>query len=167
MSRSRTSARSILSCAGLVALGAVPHLAHAQVPDPSASGTEPSPRDEIVVTASPNQRSIDELAVPVDVLSRDALLDEAGATLGDTLSSRTGVTTTSFAAGASRPVIRGQDQLRVRVLENGIGTGDASAISADHGVSLNPLVTQRLEVVRGPAALRYGGGAIGGSPVRC
>ncbi len=118
--------------------------------------------EEIVITTSPLGKTADELAAPVDVLRRDDLLDVAGATLGDTLRAQVGVTTSSFAVGASRPVIRGQDQLRVRVLENGISTGDVSAVSADNGVTINPLVTQRREIVRGPATLRYGGGAIAG-----
>ena len=118
--------------------------------------------EEIVVTASPLERSADELAAPVRVLTRDELVDQAGSTLGESLRSEPGVTASSFTAGASRPVIRGQDQLRVRVLENGVGTGDLSAISPDHGVAINPLATQRVEVVRGPATLRYGGGAIAG-----
>lgn len=126
---------------------------------PLAAADEP---EEIVITTSPLGKTADELASPVDVVRRDDLLDEAGATLGDTLRSQAGVTTSSFAVGASRPVIRGQDQLRVRVLENGISTGDVSSVSADHGVAINPLVTQRLEILRGPATLRYGGGAIAG-----
>jgi iron complex outermembrane recepter protein len=142
--------RVLLCCAWVSSLCAWPLAAAADEPE------------EIVITTSPLGKTADELASPVDVLRRDELLDEAGATLGDTLRSQAGVTTSSFAVGASRPVIRGQDQLRVRVLENGISTGDVSSVSADHGVTLNPLVTQRLEIIRGPATLRYGGGAIAG-----
>jgi iron complex outermembrane receptor protein len=140
----------LCSCAWASSLCAWPLVAGADEPE------------EIVITTSPLGKTADELAAPVDVLRRDDLLDAAGATLGDTLASQPGVTTSSFAVGASRPVIRGQVQVRVRVLENGLSTGDVSSVSPDHGVTLNPLVTQRLEIVRGPATLRYGGGAIAG-----
>jgi iron complex outermembrane receptor protein len=69
---------------------------------------------------------------------------------------------TSFASGASRPVIRGFDANRVRVLENGIGSFDVSDVGPDHGVPIDPLSTQRIELVRGAATLRYGSQAIGG-----
>jgi iron complex outermembrane receptor protein len=137
-------------------------------PAPARDASGPAPAsaartdDEIVVTASPLGRASDELALPITLLERNELIDAGGATLGDVLRSQVGLTTTSFAAGASRPVIRGQDADRVKVLENGQGTGDVSTLSADHGVPINPLAVQRLEIVRGPAALRYGGGAIGG-----
>lgn len=119
--------------------------------------------DEIVVTASPIQRSPDELAVPVNALDRDHIVSHLGTTLGESLDREVGVTTSGFAPGASRPIIRGQDSFRVRVLENGLGTADVSAISGDHGVPVNPLAAQRVEVIRGPATLRYGGGAIAGA----
>ena len=72
------------------------------------------------------------------------------------------MTGTSFAAGASRPVIRGFDANRVRVLEDGIGSFDVSDVGPDHGVPIDPLSAQRIEVVRGAATLRYGSQAIGG-----
>ncbi len=118
--------------------------------------------DEILVTPAPLSHSGDELSVPVNVLDRDHVLGHLGATLGETLGQEAGITTSSFAAGASRPVIRGQDSFRVRILQDGNGTHDVSAVSADHGVPVNPLTARRVEVVRGPAALRYGGGAIAG-----
>ncbi|MCY1558604.1 putative TonB-dependent receptor [compost metagenome] len=73
-----------------------------------------------------------------------------------------GVHSSSFGAGASRPVIRGLDGARVRVLSDGVDTLDASTISPDHAVSLEPLLVERIEVLKGPATLLYGGGAIGG-----
>lgn len=85
-----------------------------------------------------------------------------GATIADTLMSRPGVTGSTFAAGASRPVIRGLDNNRVLVQENGIGSGDVSSLSEDHGVPIDPFSATQIEVVRGPATLRYGGQAIGG-----
>lgn len=119
--------------------------------------------DEIVVTASPIAKSSDELAIPINSLDRDHLVSHLGTTLGETLSREVGISTSGFAPGASRPVVRGQDSFRVRVLENGLGTADVSAISGDHGVPVNPLAAKRVEVLRGPATLRYGGGAIAGA----
>lgn len=118
--------------------------------------------DRIVVTASPLPKSVDELNVPVTVLDRREILTRAGATLGEILADEPGIAQSSFAAGASRPIIRGLDNFRVRVQENGIGSHDASALSEDHGVAIDPLSAQRIEVVRGPATLRYGSEAIGG-----
>lgn len=120
------------------------------------------PVDEVVVTATPLDRGSDELAVPVTVLGRDQVLSHLKSSLGETLASEPGMAATGFAPGASRPVIRGQDAVRVRVLENGIGAHDVSTVSPDHGVPVNPLTAQRVEVMRGPSTLRYGGGAIGG-----
>src|SRR5690606_34894335 len=73
-----------------------------------------------------------------------------------------GVTGSGFAAGASRPVIRGFDANRVRILESGIGSFDVSDVGPDHGVPIDPLAAQRIEIIRGAATLRYGSQAIGG-----
>ncbi|WP_245281993.1 TonB-dependent receptor [Hyphomicrobium sulfonivorans] len=85
-----------------------------------------------------------------------------GATITDTLQHKPGVTGSTFAPGANRPIIRGLDSYRVRTQENGIGTHDVAAISEDHAVPIDPLGVDRVEVVRGPATLRYGSQAIGG-----
>jgi iron complex outermembrane receptor protein len=82
--------------------------------------------------------------------------------LGDVMFTKPGITSTTFAPGSSRPVIRGQDNFRVRIQENGIVSGDVSDIGEDHGVTLDPLVAGRIEVIRGPATLRWGSQAIGG-----
>ena len=116
----------------------------------------------IVVTASPLEHESDELATSVAKLDRRDIIEDAGTTLGETVSRLPGVTTTGFATGASRPVIRGQDAFRTGVVEDGLGTGDVSSLSPDHGVPINPLLAKSIEVVRGPATLRYGGGAIAG-----
>ncbi len=118
--------------------------------------------ERIVVTASPLAHQAEELAVPVDQLDRDQIIDQLGTTVGDTLRNVPGVATTGFAAGASRPVIRGQDAFRTEVLESGLGTHDASRLSPDHGIPVNPLSAQHVEVVRGPGVLRYGGAASAG-----
>ena len=86
----------------------------------------------------------------------------AAASLGDTLDGLPGVHSDTFGGGASRPVIRGQTAPRVKALSDGSELMDASAISPDHAVTTEPLLAERIEVLRGPAALLYGGGAIGG-----
>ena len=118
--------------------------------------------ETIVVTASPLEHSLDELASPVNRIERDEMLRNLGATLGETLSRVPGITTTGFAAGASRPVVRGQDAFRTEVLEDGLRTQDVSQESPDHGVPVNPLAARRTEIIRGPATIRYGGGASAG-----
>jgi len=82
--------------------------------------------------------------------------------LADLISGLPGVSSSTFAPGASRPNIRGLDDYRVRVQENGIGTQDASDFSQDHQVPVDPLAADKVEVIRGPATLRYGSQAIGG-----
>jgi iron complex outermembrane receptor protein len=84
------------------------------------------------------------------------------ASLADLLSGLPGVSASTFAPGASRPNIRGLDDYRVRIQENGIGTQDASDFSQDHVVPVDPLAADKVEVIRGPATLRYGSQAIGG-----
>ena len=90
------------------------------------------------------------------------LLGQPSATLGDALAARPGIASTTFAPGASRPVIRGLSGFRVRIQENGLSTGDVSALSDDHAIPIDPLAAGQVEVVRGPATLRYGSQAIGG-----
>lgn len=119
--------------------------------------------DVIVVTASPQEKARDELAEAVNMLDRDHIQSHGGTTLGELLEREPGIDTSGFAPGASRPVIRGLDSFRVRVLEDGLGTHGVAEISADHGEAINPFSAERVEVVRGPATLRYGGAAIGGA----
>jgi iron complex outermembrane receptor protein len=99
----------------------------------------------------------------VTVVRKQELERSGGATLGDVLFDKPGITGSSFAPGAaSRPVIRGLDNNRVRIQENGLGVSDMSDVGEDHGVSIDPLAAQQIEVIRGPATLRYGSQAIGG-----
>lgn len=118
--------------------------------------------ETIVVTATPLEHDRDELSLPVDRVDRRELLENLGSTLGESLSHIPGIATTGFTAGASRPVIRGQDAFRTEVLEDGLRTQDVSRESPDHAVPVNPLSARRVEIVRGPATLRYGGGASAG-----
>ncbi|MGE3142298.1 MAG: TonB-dependent receptor [Hyphomonadaceae bacterium] len=126
--------------------------------DPASTPSEP----EIVVTASPVTGDRDRFAVIVETVSRDQILEAGGASLSDALKQVPGVANTGFAAGASRPVIRGMDASRVKILENGVSSSDVSDIGPDHGVPIDPLSARSIEIVRGAATLRYGGQAIGG-----
>jgi iron complex outermembrane receptor protein len=118
--------------------------------------------DEVVVTASPLGRTLFEQAQPVSILSGDELKLRLEPTLGETLAHTPGVSSTYFGPAASRPIIRGLDADRIRVLQNGSNTIDASATSVDHAVSFDPVSIETLEIVRGPATLLYGPNAIGG-----
>lgn len=118
--------------------------------------------EEIVVTASADSRRESEVYQPVNVLSEEELQSRVQPTLGETLAQEPGVTSSSFGAGSSRPVIRGLGADRIRVLEEGVGTGDVSNISPDHAVSVDPAGAEQIEIVRGPATLLYGSNAVGG-----
>jgi iron complex outermembrane receptor protein len=138
----------------------LPH--HAKADEQPRGGSADSNIGEIVVTGSPLVSDPDKLATIVGVVTREQILRSGGANLADVLSEVPGVTGTSFASGASRPVIRGFDASRVRILENGVGSFDVSDVGPDHGVPIDPLAVQKVEVVRGAATLRFGSQAIGG-----
>lgn len=116
----------------------------------------------VAVTANPLGVSSDELVTPVTVLNGRELSLRRESTLGETLKYIPGVASSGFGPNASRPVIRGLDGDRVRIMQNGTGILDASSLSFDHAVALDPLIIEQIDVVRGPAALLYGGSAIGG-----
>ncbi len=118
--------------------------------------------ENVVVSAAPFERDQARLAAATSVLAGEALSLSLQHTLGDTLGTLPGISATGFGPGASRPVIRGLEGDRIRVLSNSLGTVDASVISPDHAVAIDPLLVERVEVIRGPAALLYGGNAIGG-----
>jgi iron complex outermembrane receptor protein len=118
--------------------------------------------EHFVVSASPLGRTQADLAQPTSVLTAREVTLRMSRTLGELLSDQPGISSSYFGPNASRPVIRGLGGDRVRVLENNLGTIDASVISPDHAVALDPLLIERVEVVRGPAALLYGGNAVGG-----
>lgn len=127
----------------------------------AAAGAEDAAPDEIVVTATIARDRLD-LASSVSVLGGAELARDTRPQIGDTLVRLPGVSASSFGPNASRPVLRGLTGERVRVLTDGIGAFDVSSTSADHAVAIDPLTAERIEVVRGPAALGYGGSAVGG-----
>ncbi|HTO19430.1 MAG TPA: TonB-dependent receptor [Pseudomonas sp.] len=118
--------------------------------------------DSSLIRTSALDTPAQQMTTPAAVLEGDALVQRREATLGDTLDSLPGVRASGFGAGASRPQIRGLDGARVRVMSDGVDVLDASTLSQDHAVSVEPLLIERIEVLKGPATLLYGGGAIGG-----
>ncbi len=119
--------------------------------------------DAVVVTANPLGSDINDLVAPVSVLRGDELAKKQSSTLGETLNHLPGISSTNFGPNSSRPVVRGLDGDRVRIMNNGGASLDVSSLSADHAVAIDPLLVEQIEVVRGPAALQYGGSAIGGA----
>ncbi len=118
--------------------------------------------DEMVVSAGAGASRRTEAYQPASVVTSRELVALGEATLGETLSREPGVSSTYFGPGASRPIIRGIGGDRVRVLEGGVGVGDASSTSPDHAVGLETRTAERIEVIRGPATLLYGSSAVGG-----
>lgn len=130
-------------------------------PTPSATGQAPV-ASRIVVTGGEIEQSSTDTAQAVSVPSGNKLKQQVTASLGDTLSSQPGVAASGFSNGASRPIIRGLSDNRVRVLNDGTEVFDVSNLSPDHAPSVSPLISQSIEIVRGPATILYGSGAIGG-----
>lgn len=141
-------AQSLLTAALLAALT---NPAMAQSSDASAA--------RVVITGNPLGSALSQ---PSELLTGDALAIRRAGTLGETLSGLAGVSASGFGPQSSRPVIRGLDGDRIRLLDNGGASADASNLSFDHAVAVDPLVVERIEVLRGPAALLYGGNATGG-----
>ncbi|MBU6272568.1 MAG: TonB-dependent receptor [Betaproteobacteria bacterium] len=118
--------------------------------------------EEVRVTADPLAPAEVRATRPVSVLQGQDLQRALDTAIGSTLAGQPGVHSSAFGAAAGRPVIRGQDGARVRVTQDGLDSFDASATSPDHAVAIDPLAARRVEVLRGPATLLYGGAAIGG-----
>ncbi len=123
--------------------------------------TEHHDVEEVLVTGILGKAQKDT-ALPVNVLTNEQLRENAASTIGETLQNQIGVNTASFGPGVGQPVIRGQSANRVQVLQNGTGALDVSNTSQDHANTVEGLLAKRIEVIRGPATLLYGNGAIGG-----
>ena len=159
----------------MVLLGALAAAAQAQVALPEVVVNAPSPIQRSGPptgntdqgTPAPelqgNLPIVTDQFATVTVVPNDELRRNGAATLGDLLFSKPGITGSSFApGGSSRPIIRGLDVNRVRIQEDGIGANGASDLGEDHFVPVDPLTTDQVEVIRGPATLRFGSQAIGG-----
>jgi iron complex outermembrane receptor protein len=114
------------------------------------------------VTGNPLGVGSDQMVVPISILSGRELSLKRENTLAETLNSIPGVSNSSFGPSVGRPMIRGMDSDRIKILQNGVNNLDASNLSFDHGVSIDPLIIEQIDVIRGPATLLYGGGAVGG-----
>ena len=168
----------LVSCA----FPAVPALAQTQVPpssdqeaasaeaeaqppaeaEPEAVTGDHHPAEENTIVVTGFRRNRGDVLSGTSVVSGAELLREVRPSIGETLARQPGVSATSFGPNASRPVLRGQQGDRIRVLADGIGSLDVSSTSVDHAVAINPLTADRIEVLRGPAALLFGSAAIGG-----
>ena len=142
-----------------LALGAP---AHAQDVPPQATADDDDFHENVIVVTAGGLARLDMLA-GTSVMEGDELQRNMDGQIGEVLTHVPGVSATSFSPGASRPVLRGFQGDRVRVLVDGIGSIDASNVSADHAVTIDPLTADRIEVLRGPAVLLYGSSAIGGA----
>jgi iron complex outermembrane receptor protein len=134
---------------------------------PALSEDKPTQKDEsdiekLIITASPLGRSVLQSTTPVSILSGEELEKNQSATLGETLKSVPGVNSTYFGPVASSPIIRGLDGPRVKVLQNGMDSSDASRVGPDHIATTEASTATQIEVLRGPSTLLYGSGAIGG-----
>ncbi|MGU3314114.1 TonB-dependent receptor [Sphingomonas sp. M6A6_1c] len=150
--------------AGAAVAALVPACASAATDTPTtpAPAAQTDTGRDIIVTASPIQHDRDDTpAISAKVDAAD-ILHQGGASIADALARIPGIAATGFASGASRPIIRGMDATRVRILEDGTSASDVSDIGPDHGIPIDPLAARSIEVVRGAGTLRYGSQAIGG-----
>ena len=118
--------------------------------------------DKVVISAHSFDQGQDEMAQPATLLTDEALNRQRAVSLGETLSSQPGIHNSSYGSSVGRPVVRGMSGARVKVLQDGIDTLDASSISPDHGVNADTQNAKKIEVLRGPSTLMYGSGAFGG-----
>ena len=165
--RSRARHRRPLAPVVAAALAASLHApAGAQDGSPAGAAGVPIPSgpaaglESVQVTGNPLRSGA--TPVPASSLQGESLLLRSAPTLGETLDGLPGVAGTRFGPNSDRPVIRGLDGDRIRILGNSGATIDASSLSFDHAVPVEPLVVERIEVLRGPASLLYGGSAVGG-----
>lgn len=156
------SFRKSLLTSALLFIPFSPLLAQQSTPSADAGLSDDFHDDDMIIVTAPYVEHLDILAGTA-TLSGDALAEDLRNQIGDSLTGLPGVSSTSFSPGSSRPVLRGFQGPRVRVLTDGIGALDASNTSVDHAVTIDPLTAQRVEVLHGPAVLLFGGDAIGGA----
>ncbi|WP_133000787.1 TonB-dependent receptor [Luteimonas arsenica] len=155
---------ALLTGAILLALAtSLPALAQDQAQPPPSHDHHVTDLDALTVRANPLARTAEDLARPVAVLAGERLDEAKANSIGETVSRLPGVQSSFFGAGVGRPVIRGLDGARVQVLSDGLAAGDVSTVSVDHAVSIEPFLANQIEVLKGPASLLYGNGAIGGA----
>ncbi len=152
--------KTFLIGVSLVSLLAMP-AAYAQTAT-QGSDTAPAPRSNDIIVTGVLQQSERDVLQGTSVLSGEALSRALRPTIGETLARLPGVSATSFGPTASRPILRGFQGERIRVLTDGIGSIDVSNTSVDHAVVIDPLLAERIEVLRGPSALLFGSSAVGG-----
>lgn len=156
--------RTLLAGASGLLAAVSPALAQNAPPvsPPRAASADVVTLEELHIISSPLGSTTGDFAQSATVLADEAFRLRQQPTLGETLEGLPGVASTYFGPGASRPIIRGLGEERIRVLRDGLGTIDASAASPDHAVSAEPGLSERIEVLRGPATLLYGSSAVGG-----
>jgi len=128
-----------------------------------AAGAEPAQATQQVEVRGSRDASATDALQPESRLSGVRLRQQAASTLGATLEAELGTANASFGPNVGLPLIRGQGGARVRAMVGGVGIHDASTVSADHGAMVEPALAERITVLRGPASIRFGGGAIGGA----
>jgi iron complex outermembrane recepter protein len=155
-----------LSVASIIAIAAAcvsqPVMAQSQAAEAAQSEDDDFHKNKEIVVTAPYIERLDILS-GTSALAGEELASKTEGQVGEVLTSLPGVSATSFSPGASRPVLRGYQGNRVAVLTDGIGNIDASNTSADHAVTIDALTTERIEVLRGPAVLLFGGQAVGGA----
>ena len=153
----------LLTLAAILAAQPAPAEPAAAAPaagQPNASDHDAPQNNDIVVTGI--RRNREDVLGGISVLSSEELARQVRPTIGETLQRQPGVAASGFGPNASRPIIRGLSGDRIRILTDGIGSFDVSSSSPDHAVAINPLTADRIEVLRGPAALLFGSSASGG-----
>ena len=157
--------RRLALAQGLLAFAVVADLPLARAEaagNPSASTNAGTMLKPIEIKATPGLVKHDS-SQPIVKLRSDALRERIGNTLGETLSDEAGVSNSTFGPGVGLPVIRGMSGPRVRLLNNGLATHDATTFSPDHAASTESILADEIQVMRGPATIRYGGHAMGGA----
>lgn len=127
-----------------------------------SSRAQESRPEEVIVTSTALRETSLDIAQPAAVLSGDELRRQIAASIGESIATQPGVSASYFGPSASRPVIRGLSGERVLMLEDSLSSLDASALSADHAVAVESVLADQIEILKGPAALLFGSGAVGG-----